>query len=577
MTLNSYSKECSSFKQNTDPRYNKIINHVRNMNSIVIHDISISGEGISGMYSVFTELTFLRLCIENDLYHPHLYRWSVGVSVGTVIITFILNTRYLYECHSKQIALEYLEAVEKFIDFDNIRNIFFNIGKGKTLGDFAPGLLLKNLIYDGALCSRKALVELLQGNHINFKFNNKKQYFINRKYYNWLESDKNLDNVFFVCYAQGQTKMVVFTGNANRFKKGTNFIDYQVMQYDNLINAVLCSSAIMVLYPQPTINRDKAIDGASAEINQFVHLQILINVSFFYDYNILFTPLFLFFEITPVKNNNFLIMVNKRNIQYRYEDLVTFKEYSVPLLNSIATLFTRNARLNFNAKINVPLTALFHGQPYVQEFSTNDITSNILAAFQTKNTIITENLHLIKNIRRKHKYVPVLELTEEQFNSEGDIFCVKNQLKTYREYKKVYEKYAVISSNLITSTLLYGYSPNAKTTLLNKDYKEQLDENGKPIPITINICNFDQFVRTSYQGEQNFELNMLIKKDTGFLNDLTNVGFISGSTTFDIHVRQSLYTVNKTNVTCDCLKPFISEIQGVVDYAIKNFLGSNQS
>jgi hypothetical protein len=184
---------------------------------------------------------------------------------------------------------------------------------------------------------------------------------------------------------------------------------------------------------------------------------------------------------------------------------------------------------------------------------------------------------LIKNIRRKHKYVPVLELTEEQFNSEGDIFCVKNQLKTYREYKKVYEKYAVISSNLITSTLLYGYSQNAKTTLLNKDYKEQLDENGKPIPITINICNFDQFVRTSYQDDENFELNMLIKKDTGLLNNLANVGFVSGSTTFDIHVRQSLYTVNKTNVTCDCLKPFISEIQGVVDYAIKNFLGSNQS
>ena len=452
MTLNSCSKECSSFKQNADPRYKKIINHVRNMNSVVIHDVSISGEGISGMYSIFTELIFLRLCIENDLYHPHLYRWSVGVSIGSVIITFILNTRYLYECHSKQIALEYLEAVEKFIDFDNVRNIFYNLGNNKTLGDFSPVQLLKNLIYDGALCSRKALVELLQGNHEKFKFNNKKQYFVNRKYYKWLESDKNLDNVFFVCYAQGQTKMVVFTGNPNRFTKGTNFIDYQLMQYDNLIHAVLCSSSIMLLYPQPTINRDKAIDGASAEINQFVHLQILINVSFFYDYNILFTPLFLFFEITPVKNNNFLIMVNKRNIQYRYENLVTFKEYSIPVINSIKTLLTRNDRIRYNATVNVPLTALFHGQPYVREFSTNDITSNILASFETKNTIITENLHLIKNIRRKHKYVPILELTEEQFNSEGDIFCVKNEFKTYKEYKKVYDKYAIISSNLITSS-----------------------------------------------------------------------------------------------------------------------------
>ena len=159
MTLNSCSKECSSFNQNADPRYKKIINHVRNMNSVVIHDVSISGEGVNGIYSILTELTFLRLCIENDLYHPHLYRWSVGVSVGSVIVAVILNTRYLFECHSKQIALDYLEAVETFIDFDNVRSLFFNLGKGKTLGDFAPILLLKNLIYDGAFCSRQALVE----------------------------------------------------------------------------------------------------------------------------------------------------------------------------------------------------------------------------------------------------------------------------------------------------------------------------------------------------------------------------------------------------------------------------------
>ena len=112
-------KECKSFEQNTQPRYKKVIEHVQNMNSVVIHDIAISGEGVYGIYSMLTEITFLRLCIENDLYHPHLYRWSVGVSVGSVIITLILNTRYLYECHSKEIALEYLGAVEKFIEFDN--------------------------------------------------------------------------------------------------------------------------------------------------------------------------------------------------------------------------------------------------------------------------------------------------------------------------------------------------------------------------------------------------------------------------------------------------------------------------
>ncbi len=583
MTLNYCSKECSSFKDNTDPRYEKIISNVRNMNSVVIHDISISGEGIYGIYSILTELTFLRLCIENDLYHPHLYRWSVGVSIGTVIITFILNTRYLYECHSKEVALEYLKAVEDFIEFDNMRSLFYDLGEGKTLGDFAPRQLLKNLIYDGSICARQAFEELLQGNHVNLKFNNKKQYFLNKEYYKWLESDKNLDNVFFVCSAQGQTKMVVFTGNPNRFLSGTNFIDYQQMKYDNLIHAVLCSSAIILLYPQPVINRDKAIDGASAEVNQFVHLQILINVSFFFDYNLLFTPLFLFFGITPVENNNFLIMVNKRNIQYLYEDLLSFKEYSIPLVNSIFTLLTRRSRYKFNAIVNVPLTALFIGQPYVEEFSTNNISANILASLETKNKIITKNMHLIKNIRNKYKHIPTFLLTEEQFNSEGDIFCVKDQFKTYKKYKNVYEKYNIISSNLITSTLLYGYSKNAETTLLDKNYKQQLDENGKPIPITINVCNFDQFVRNSYRGTPRdnqlsyFYFNLLIRKDTGYFNNLVNTGFFSGNITFDVHIRQSLYTVDKTKVKCDCLKEFASNIQGTVDNAVNNFLGPKQS
>lgn len=575
--LNNCSTKCSSFLKNTDVRYEKIIKHVRNTNSVVVHDIAISGEGMYGLYSIVTELTFLRLCIENDLYHPHLYRWSVGVSVGSVLITFILNIRYLYECHSKQIALEYLDALEKFIDFDNIRSLFFNLGEGKTLGDFAPRLILKNLMYDGALCSRQALVELLQGNHKNFKFNNKKQYFLNKEYYNWLSSDKNLDNVFFVCYAQGQTKMVVFTGNDKRFLSGINFIDYQLMRYDNLIEAVLCSSAIMLLYPQPIINRDKAIDGASAELNQFVHLEILVNVSYFYSANLIYTPLFLFFGITPVENNNFLILVNKRNIQYTYEDLLQFKEYSIPIVNSIATFFTKNARLKYNAKTNVPLTSLFLNQPYIKEFSTNNITKNILTSLDTKSTIIKNNLYLIKDVRRKYKHVPTFLLTEEQFNSEGDIFCVKNEFKTYKKYKKVYNTYNVISSNSITSSLLYEYIQNDKVALLDHKYKEQLDKNGKPIEIVLNICNFDQFVRNSYRHVENFTLNVLIKKDTGFFDDLANTGFFSGNTLFDIHIRQSLYTVDKKNVKCECLKQFVSEIQGVVNGAVENFLGPKQS
>jgi len=570
-------KECKSFEQNTQPRYKNVIEHVQNMNSVVIHDIAISGEGVYGIYSMLTEITFLRLCIENDLYHPHLYRWSVGVSVGSVIITLILNTRYLYECHSKEIALEYLGAIEKFIEFDNIRRLFFNLGEDKTLGDFAPRLLFKNLFYEGAFCSRQALIELLQGNHRNFKFNNKKQYFTSKEFYKWLKSDRNLDNVFIICYAQSQTKMVVFTGNDERFLDGTNYIDYEKLSYDNLIHAVICSSSITLLYPQPLIKRDRAIDGASAEVNQFVHLQILINVTYFFSFNLIITPLFLFFDIAPEHNNNFLVIINKRNIQYKYEDLLQFKQYSNPLINSIATQLSISKRITYNARTNVPLTALYLGQPHVKEFSTNNISYNILDALKTKNNILKKKLSLIKSTRNKYSYIPSFLLTEEEFLSENDIFCVRSIFKTYREYKKRYDKYNTITSNLIISSSAFGFSRDVKQYLLDSKFKEQLGEDGNPIEITVNFVLFDQFVRTSYRDNESFELNILFKKNTGFADTLTGLGFFSGNMLFDIHVRQSLYTMDKSAIKSESLLPFVNEIEPVYDDAVDNFLGPKQS
>ena len=575
--IKTLKENITSFEQNTQPRYQKVIQHVRNMNSVVIHDVAISGESVFGIYSILTELTFLRLCIENDLYHPHLYRWCVGVSVGSVIIVIILNTRYLYECHSKEIALDYLKAVERFMNFKRIRKIFFNLGENKTLGDFAPMLLLKNLFYDGALCSRQALIELLQGNHVNFKFNNKKQYFTSKEYYNWLKSNRNLDNVFIVCYAQSQTKMVVFTGNDKRFLDGTNFIDYEKLTYNNLIHAVICSSSITLLYPQPLIKRDRAIDGAAAaEVNQFLHLQILINATYYSPFSVTITPLFLFFGIEPENNNNFLIIINKRTVQYRYEDLLKFKQYSNPLVNSISTLLSMSTRRSYNAKTNVPLTALYLCQPYAKEFSTNNISYNILDALQTKNDILKKKLPLIQTTHKKERYIPSFLLTEEQFHSENDVFCVRNYFKTYKEYKNYYYKYNCITSNLIVSSSVYGFSQNVKETLLDSTFNDQLDEDGNSIEITFNFILFDQFVRTSFRETEQLELNLLFKRDTGFTETLKGMGFFLGNTLFDIHIKQSLYTMVKSDVKSDALMPFVNEIQPVFDDAVNEFLGPKQ-
>lgn len=574
MVVNNYcANVCNS--QNTDPRYKFIIDHVRKVNSLTIRHVSISGEGVYGMFSGFAELTFLRLCMETNMYHPHLYHYSVGVSVGTVIITVILNARFLYETTTTKIALDYLDAVTNMLEFDTIRSIFFDLGDGKELGDFEPLLLLKNIFVDGALCRRTQLVDFLQGNHKNLQFDNSNHYFTSRGYYDWLRSNKNLENIFYVCYSLNQTKMCVFTGNKNRFLSGVNFIDYELLTPDNLIEAVLCSSAIIGLYPQNTINRDKAIDGASAEVNQFVHLQILINVSYYVSSNLLFTPELTFFGITPENNDNFTILANKVNIQNRYEDIIEFADSSSPLYTTIRSYLSLKTRLDFNVKTNVPLTSMFLTQPFVDIFSVNNLTRNVLGALKQKNAILETNMGTLLSAKRD-KRIPTFMLNEEQF--DADIYGVKTYFNNYSEFESVYNKYNIISSNLMISTHLYENNPTELIRLLDSEYKEIIDSNGNPVELKLNIITFDQFVRhTCNLSDYSLELELLTKHDKRTLDKLENIGAITGNIMYDIHIRQSLHTNTTDMVKCKCVKPFIGDIKDVVDKSYKGFLGPNQS
>lgn len=574
MVVNNYcANECNP--QSNDPRYKNIIDHVRKMNSLTIRHIAISGEGVKGMFAGFAELTFLRLAMENNTYHPHLYHYSVGVSVGSIIIMVIMNARYLYETQSTQTALDYIDALMEMFKFDTIRSIFFDIGNGKELGDFEPLQVLSNIFVDGAACKRTQLVEFLQGNHRNFKFDNTKQYFTSTGYHQWLQSNKNLENTFFVCYSLNQTKMCVFTGNKNRFLTGVNFIDYELMTYDNIIEAILCSSAIIGLYPQNTINRDKAIDGATAEVNQFVHLQILINASYFISSNLLFTPELIFFGITPEKNNNFTIITNKINIQHKYENILEFADSFYPLFTTIGSFLSLIPRLAFNVQTNVPLTSMFLTQPFVNEFSVNNLTKNVLGALKQKNAILKNNTDILLNARNE-KRIPTFMLTEEQF--ETDIFGFKQYFENYDEFKTTLHKYSPINSNLMVSTHIYDNSTDEVITLLDSKYQDTFDAEGKPIEMSLNVCILDQFVRHTYDlSDNNIEIELLLKYDSRALDKLENMGRITGNIMYDIYIRQSLHTNTPERVTCNCVKPFITSLDETVNKAYKGFLGPNQS
>jgi len=511
--------------------------------------------------------------MENNTYHPHLYHYSVGVSVGGIIIVYILNARYLYETQSTKIALDYIDELFKFLKFDTLRSIFFDTGNGKELSASDPFSILNNLITDGSFCQREQLVDILQGNHKDFKFNNRKQYFKTKEYQNWLLEGRNLDNVFIVCYSLKQTKMCVFTGNKNRFLSGVNFIDYELLTPDNLIEAVLCSSAIIGLYPSNNINRDKAIDGAASEINQFVHLQILCNIANHISSNLIHTPALLFFGIRPETNNDFTIITNKLNIQNRYENIQEFTESSIPILTTLFTVQSVASRIQYNASVNVPLTSMCLTQPFVKQFSVNNITKNILGAYKQKSIIMADNKDILLGAISQ-KRIPTFLLQPSQFNA--DIFGMKRYFKNYKHYKKTYANYNPIISSMIMSTFFHKKNTNNVIRLLDKNYNEINDENGKPVELTLNLYVFDAFARHTYDlTATSLELELLTKRDKGTLDILCNLGYVMGNIMYDIHIRQSLYT--STNVTCDCIKPFANDITVIPALALQGFLGPNQS
>jgi hypothetical protein len=141
----------------------------------------------------------------------------------------------------------------------------------------------------------------------------------------------------------------------------------------------------------------------------------------------------------------------------------------------------------------------------------------------------------------------------------------------------MYDKYNSITSNLIISSSVFGFSRDVKQNVLDRKFNDQLDENGNPIEITINFILFDQFVRPSYRDSENFDLNLLLKKNTGFTDILTGLGFFSGNTLFDIHVRQCLHTMKKSYVKSEDLLPFVNEVEPIYDSAVSEFLGPKQS
>ncbi len=549
--------------------YDKIKTKAMLTNSVTIHSVSIAGEAISGLFSVATMLKTMHLHFENDTYHPFLFHYMVGASVGSVCICLMLNSMFLYETYGKKIALEYLAAVYDFIDFDGIRSLFFDVDGTKPLDFIAdPLLILKNLYKDGSLCSRKALAGLLIGNHPRFKFDNRREYFVSKEFKEWLDDrEGRLFNVFFVCYSAEQSKMVTFTGNINRYRNGINFITYERLTHSNLVHAVLCSSDIPLLYPVESLDgANFATDGAAAERNQFFYLQSLINCSHFFSSSQIYGRMLAFLGVT-VKNDGFLVIHNKINLQHSFENLQAYDvNASLPIMRSIRTILTYPSRAAYNAKMNVPIMSLLLQQPYIRQFSTLNLNDIVRTSYDHRRNTVARNIDVLKKVTIRTK-IPLF--------SDG------NPTKAYR-------KFNVITSNQLISTFLHQCIPPERVTLV--------DGLERPLPdnptIELNVCYFDMNIRTVYPLDDDILLYLLLgyKPDhiVDNVNNVLKMGIVSASMLYDINQRQGLATVDKVrrNTDIDSTDKSASDSMNgdtyplhecIIEPAYELFLGQSQS
>jgi hypothetical protein len=550
-------------------KYKNIRQYVKKKNSVVVNSISISGEGHNGLHSIIAVLSFLRLNIVNDTYHPHLFHYMVGASIGSVLCGLILNTRFLYETQSKRLALTYLDANFALLDFDYVKHILLNVNGDTDLGILTnPFLIFRNLYETGAVCVRDALVEFLEGNYPKLEFDNTAQYFTSKEYYNWLSSNNNLNNLFLLCSYKENSKYVAYTGNQNRFLNSNKCIDYLQLKPKDLIQAILTSSAIALLYPSKSIgkNSDILIDGSSDVISPDFLLHSLIHCSHNVSSCRIYAQTLSFFDIKPDFNTNFTIIHNKLHIQYDYEDIETYNRYNIlgsPLLR----------QLNLTGESR-PLNALFLQQPFVAKFSIIDANTVALSEYERLKQLVLDNLHTLSDVTVDSR-VPLYLRSKRSFAFKPN--CLMSHFNTYSEYKKNYIKHNTMTSNQVISTYLNAAPVYETVQLLDNNYVERVDEKNNAIMLTLNVCVFDMFVRPMYDYDETGLLFELLKQRSDvasrIFSDVMQLGIVSGNSIFDITTRQQTMTHDVNLIKCKRLKSHMSSLPVVIANARKRFLG----
>ena len=361
--------------------YSTIKTNTKKQNAVNIQSINIAGEAIHGIYAVVTSLTFLYKHIVNDTYHPYIFHYYTGSSVGTIAIDIILKSRFLREVYGKKKSLEFIDAMFEFLKFNNIKDFYFDSKDCLTPTYLIQSMM--NLFTIGAFCKKDSVLQFVnEGIHKDLKFDKSINYFVTTEYYNWLSIA--LKNVFHICYNSSDSTMIVMTGSNVKFKN-TKFVIFENLNCDNYIDSILSSTSIPVVYQAGHINNIKyTTDGSIASTNDVFIMHMLINnINHFKNYET-YKPLLNFFDILPENNDNFVIVHNCISIQYVYEDIEKYSYTNIPIIESIERLLNVIPReLNSSMNSLQQISATFF-QPFVPEYSSGKDMCKIISKTYNK-------------------------------------------------------------------------------------------------------------------------------------------------------------------------------------------------
>lgn len=350
--------------------YDHIKEQIKQNNAVCVYDLTIAGEGFSGIFAIGFFINQLRTHIVNDTFHPYLYRYVCGASIGTFVIECLLKIWFIYDTQpDKQIALDMIEAYEKLFDFQMLRGIITTVDNtdiNNTLALSNIYKILLNFFLDGGLFTRLGIRRFLRMDYSSFdRF---RPYFDTSDFFEWREP--KLNNVFLSVQSIETSVSCIFTGNDRMFKTESKLIQFKKLTNTNFDHILLCSSGIPIVFEPLNIDGVNSTADGAMIIRNLMHIpQILHNFSYYNNVEDVFSPLLNYFDIC---SNDFIIHNDVINIQTYFETVPEFGQIFNKALNAIYTVINIPLRQIKTASENYELSSIAYTQPIIKEFSTCD-------------------------------------------------------------------------------------------------------------------------------------------------------------------------------------------------------------